>query len=64
MSAQTKTRLINEALQGNPIATETLQTYEAFTKFRDGVIQNLKEQGMMDEASRLENIKTLQLNAV
>ena len=64
ISARAKARLINAALNEHPFVIEIFRTYDAFTKFKTGIIQWLEGQGMVNEVGSLENIKTLQLNKV
>ena len=64
MSARARKRLINTALNDHPVTIETFRTYEAFLRFRMGVIQWFEEQGMGDEVDTLENLKTVHLNKV
>ena len=64
MSANARRRLINSALNGHPVAKETLKTYDAVLQFTETVVLWLVREGLDMEASQVKNLKPIALNKV
>ncbi|KAK2559537.1 hypothetical protein P5673_018185 [Acropora cervicornis] len=62
MSANARRRLINSALNGHPVAKETLKTYDAVLQFTETVVLWLVREGLDMEASQVKNLKPIALN--
>ena len=64
MSARARKRLLNSALGENPVAEETVRTYEAVLKFKKNVVRWLEGQDLGEDAGVMARLKTVLLNQV
>ena len=64
MSARARRRLVNSALQENPVAEETVRTYETVLKFKDKAASWLEGQELRREASELAALPPVALDKV
>ena len=64
MSARARKRLLNSALGENPVAEETVRTYEAVLRFKENVVRWLEEQDLGEDAGLMARSKTVLLNQV